>query len=118
MSLADNPRTFVDPYSIAYWQETALSSTQALSSRTSQSTMEPPRIPLNATNRTNLLMPNPTMALDGLKPQPFSAKQSVPSKGLQPPKRMVTPDVLEDFKRAVEGSDLTKAGLIEILKKQ
>ncbi|KAL9616345.1 MAG: hypothetical protein Q9204_008584 [Flavoplaca sp. TL-2023a] len=25
---------------------------------------------------------------------------------------------MEDFKRAVDGSDLTKAGLIEILKKQ
>ncbi|KAL8723011.1 MAG: hypothetical protein Q9225_000628 [Loekoesia sp. 1 TL-2023] len=116
--ILDNPRTFVDPYSTAYWLETASTSTQASSSRTSQSTMDPPRIPLNATNRTNLLMPNPTMALDGVKPQPLNMKSSVPPKGPQAPKRMVTPDVLEDFKRAVEGSDLTKAGLIEILKKQ
>ncbi|KAL8847914.1 MAG: hypothetical protein Q9221_007045 [Calogaya cf. arnoldii] len=36
----------------------------------------------------------------------------------KPLKRMVTPEIMDDFKRAVDGSDLTKVGLIEILKKQ
>lgn len=34
------------------------------------------------------------------------------------PKCIIDQAVLTDFKRAVEGSDLTKMGLVEILKKQ
>ena len=33
------------------------------------------------------------------------------------PQKLVPPEMLEDFKRAVVGSDMTKAGLIEHLKK-
>lgn len=80
--------------------------------------MDPPRIPLNTTNRTNFLIPNSTLAPDGLKPLPLNANSIFSSKAPQAAKRMVTPEVLEDFKRAVKGSDLTKAGLIEILKKK
>ncbi|KAI4173403.1 MAG: hypothetical protein LQ343_002935 [Gyalolechia ehrenbergii] len=90
-------------------------STQAPLSCTSQSVMDPPRIPLNVTNRTNLLVPQPAI---GLKPQQVNTTTSLPPKTRQAPKRMVAPDVIEGFKRAIEGSDLTKAGLIEVLKKQ
>ncbi|KAL8934042.1 MAG: hypothetical protein Q9211_005440 [Gyalolechia sp. 1 TL-2023] len=105
----------VDPYSTIYWHDEMSTSTQVPSSRTSQSVMDPPRIPLNATNRTNLLVPKPTIAAAGLKPQKSNTNSSLPTKA---PKRMVTPDVIEEFKRAIDGSDLTKAGLVEILKKQ
>lgn len=33
------------------------------------------------------------------------------------PKKYVPDDELEDFKKAIDGSDMTKAGLIEVLKK-
>lgn len=56
------------------------------------------------------------MGLDGTKIHLDGGE--LPSKAPKAPKRMVAPEVLEDFKRAVDGSDLTKAGLIEILKKQ
>ena len=79
--------------------------------------MDPPRIPLTTLNHANLPIPYPTSTLGGLKtatdiPAIHSTKPSKPSK------RTVAPEVMEDFKRAVDGSDLTKAGLIEILKKQ
>lgn len=80
--------------------------------------MEPPRIPLNTINRTNVALPTPGLAAAGLKPPPSYVNGPPQSKASQAPKRMVAPDVLEDFKRAVEGSDLTKAGLVEVLKKQ
>ncbi|KAI4147704.1 MAG: hypothetical protein L6R39_003028 [Caloplaca ligustica] len=108
-------KTPIDPYSTAYWQDSISSSVPTASSRPSQSTMDPPRIPLNTTNRNNFLLPTPAAVSDRLKPQqPASLPPMVP----QAPKRAVTAEVLEDFKRAVEGSDLTKAGLVEVLKKQ
>ncbi|KAL8826721.1 MAG: hypothetical protein Q9170_007296 [Blastenia crenularia] len=98
-----------------YRLEIILATLPPSSSRPSQSVMDPPRIPLNAINRTNLLIPNPAVPRDGFKPQLPGTNLVLPSKT---PKRMVALDVLEDFKRAVEGSDLTKAGLVEVLKKQ
>ncbi|KAL8702899.1 MAG: hypothetical protein Q9201_003933 [Fulgogasparrea decipioides] len=113
--ILEYPKIPIDPYSMAYWQGT--SSASVLSSRTTQSVMDPPRVPLNPLNRMNhLLPPQSATIFDGVKSQPFNAGLS--SKAPKMPNRMVASDVLDDFKRAVEGSDLTKAGLIEILKKQ
>lgn len=36
----------------------------------------------------------------------------------QGPKKLIPPEDLEAFKKAVDGSDMTKAGLVELLKKQ
>ncbi len=36
----------------------------------------------------------------------------------KPPKRLIPPELLPSFKDAVVGSDLTKIGLVEMLKKQ
>ncbi|KAL9598625.1 MAG: hypothetical protein Q9219_004370 [cf. Caloplaca sp. 3 TL-2023] len=116
--ILETPTKTVDPYSTAYWPDAIPASAPT---RGSQSTMDPPRIPLNASNRGNLpLLPNPaTMSRDGLKPQMLSATNPLFASKVPPgPKKMVTPDAMEDFKRAVQGSDLTKAGLIEVLKKQ
>ncbi|KAI4237538.1 MAG: hypothetical protein LQ349_001756 [Xanthoria aureola] len=115
--MLEDPKAPIDPYSTAYWQ-TATSTT--LSTSTSclpQPVMEPPRIPLTAINHANVPMPYHTSALDVFKP-PTSTPVTNPNKMSKPSKRMVAPEVMEDFKRAVNGSDLTKAGLIEILKKQ
>ncbi|KAL8898599.1 MAG: hypothetical protein Q9207_006620 [Kuettlingeria erythrocarpa] len=114
--ILDNPRIPIDPYSAGYWQDAAAPITT--SSVSSQSVMDPPRIPLNNTNRTNFLLPIPSPGPGGLKPTPLNTTATLQPKAPQAPKRMVTPEVLDDFKRAVEGRDLTKAGLIEVLKKQ
>lgn len=36
----------------------------------------------------------------------------------QTPKKLIPTEDLEAFKKAVDGSDMTKAGLVELLKKQ
>ncbi|KAL8796588.1 MAG: hypothetical protein Q9182_007333 [Xanthomendoza sp. 2 TL-2023] len=114
---AENPQAPIDPYSTTYWPSAPSNTASTSSIRTSQSIMDPPRIPLTAINRTNLLMPNPATALDSPK-SPANSQAMPPPRVAKAAKRMVAPEVLEDFKRAVNGSDLTKAGLIEILKKQ
>lgn len=40
------------------------------------------------------------------------------NKAPKAPKRFVDPEILDDFKQAIVGSDLTKMGLCEILKKR
>jgi chromatin assembly factor 1 subunit A len=80
--------------------------------------MDPPRLPLTTTNRVNSLIPNGTpTAEDNLKLPSHTEPTSVtmPPKG---PKRMIAAELMTAFEAAVQGSDLTKAGLIEILKKQ
>ena len=71
--------------------------------------MDPPRIPLQPTNRQNtLLAPS---AAQGSDP---SAKMKPP----KPPKRLLPTELMIEFKAAVDGNDLTKMGLIEVLKKR
>lgn len=107
----------IDPYSIAYWQSGDTKSLQTCPGDSIHATMDPPRIPLNAINRSINSIPNPSslevpkVTVQGTE-KPGSGR---PSKG---PKRLISFDALDDFKRAVVGSDLTKAGLIEVLKKQ
>jgi chromatin assembly factor 1 subunit A len=81
--------------------------------------MDPPRIPLNAINRLNLQLPNP-LPQDGTKPNSTPPSIATPAKTAKQAqiKRYVAPDLLEGFKAAVKGSDLTKLGLVEVLKKQ
>ncbi|KAL8950380.1 MAG: hypothetical protein Q9222_003578 [Ikaeria aurantiellina] len=114
--LLENQRPPINPYSSAYWPDTAVSVIPT-STRTSQSTMDPPRIPLNVIHRTNQILPLPGMAHDSIDTSPAN-ENTISSKPFKAPTRIIPPEVLGDFKRAVEGSDLTKAGLIEVLKKQ
>ena len=80
--------------------------------------MEPPRVPLTALNRLNLQLPN-TIPSDSLKERPASdpTPTSNPPKQTQV-KRYIAPELINEFKAAVQGSDLTKLGLTEVLKKQ
>lgn len=74
--------------------------------------MEPPRIPLNPVNRQNTILPASATSKD---------RPSDPSATIKPskaPPRLLPPELMEDFKRAVQGNDLTKLGLLEVLKKQ
>ena len=79
--------------------------------------MEPPRLPLhtigrlNDSNKPTSINPSP---LEGPKiPIPGVAI----SQGPKPSKRIAS-ELLTAFEGAVTGSDLTKAALVDILKKQ
>lgn len=88
----------IDPFSTKYWephQPSAESKARGLGA-TVVTAMEPPRKPLTTTNR---VLPT-SLAV-----------------GTTPVKKLVPPEYMEDFKRAIDGSDMTKAGLIEQLKK-
>ncbi|KAL8855675.1 MAG: hypothetical protein Q9178_007686 [Gyalolechia marmorata] len=115
--ILENPTAPIDPYSTAYWQVAPSSTIPTSSSTSLQPVMGKPRLPLTTINHANLPIPIPNSALEGFKaPNNTLATHSV--KHPKAPKRMVAPEVMEDFRRAVDGSDLTKAGLIETLKKQ
>lgn len=75
--------------------------------------MEPPRVPLSPVNRGNTLLPFVTAPASSLKPS-----INVTNKAPRGSKRFISSDLLQDFRHAVHGSDLTKIALIEALKKQ
>jgi chromatin assembly factor 1 subunit A len=102
----------IDPYSTIYWQPSSAPSNPLPSS------MDPPRLPLTTINRVNTLIPNGTPAVEENLKVPSRTEPTMvtfPPKG---PKRMIAAELMTAFEAAVQGSDLTKAGLIEILKKQ
>ena len=114
-NIVDSPWP-LNPYSMSYWPETGKVSTDPNTDKSlnSVSMAPPPRIPLNAIHN---LLPMKSTAQGTkslgmpLKPQGPKSKAALPSKP-------IPPELLEDFKKAVDGSDLTKAGLIEVLKKK
>lgn len=79
--------------------------------------MDPPRLPLNLINRTNTLLPKRN-ADNEEKVQAIQTPGSSTLAPPKPPKRLIAPELMTAFAAAVRGSDLTKAGLIEMLKKQ
>lgn len=66
--------------------------------------MEPPRLPLAVSTRPQVT--NIALGMEIGAPKKGRGVALVPAEDL------------DAFKRAVEGSDMTKAGLIEVLKKQ
>ncbi|KAL9033779.1 MAG: hypothetical protein Q9214_007347, partial [Letrouitia sp. 1 TL-2023] len=114
--ILDNPKLPIDPYSTAYWTTTKpIQPFVNPACRLPSTAMDPSRIPLNAINRNHIIVPSLLATADNLKPSLIlTGPQSKAAKAC----KMIPPEVLHDFKRAVEGSDLTKAGLIEVLKKQ
>lgn len=66
--------------------------------------MEPPRLPLAVSTRPQVT--NIALGIEAGTPKKGKSVSLVPAEDL------------DAFKRAVEGSDMTKAGLIEVLKKQ
>ncbi|KAG4430668.1 hypothetical protein IFR05_013852 [Cadophora sp. M221] len=114
----------IDPFSTAYWDPPP-------SSRTS---MEPPRIPLNtmkstSANINSLFAPKSTSTTDFVKSSsiltPSTLSSNLPSQ--QPakpaskdakPKKIISQDDMPAFRAAIQGSDLSKVGLIEVLKKK
>ena len=105
----------IDPYSTSYWQTPLAAKPQASPSR-----MDPPRIPLNAISRPNLQLANPSKPDDSTKSISAGKITSASNKTPKQPqvKRLIPAELLADFKVAVQGSELTKLGIVEVLKKQ
>ena len=125
MTIDEHHQAPIDPYSTQYWQMTPSkpdkhSTCHSDVSERSAGAMHPPsRIPLSNISPSNARkLPTPGADLSkenqplGISVNTFKASLS------KSQKKQVSADVLEDFKNAVSGSDLTKAGLVEVLKKQ
>ena len=121
----------VDPYSSKYWVQSKYTLPPAARSQLSPSSaslMQPPRLPLQASNQTNVLLGPSLPATESqqhammngenvISPSKPSLDQPT-SRAPQKPVRLISNDLLPAFKQAVSGSDLNKVGLVEILKKR
>jgi len=100
----------LDPYSTSYWPNAGKATTGS-----HMTSMAPPsRIPLNTIQQSSNI-PSLTCVVSSFKspsqPQGLTSKKSVLSKP-------IPSELLDEFKKAIDGSDLTKAGLVEVLKKK
>ena len=106
---AENPKIPIDPYCNTYWQPNPSSNSLHSNSHNYNSLMEPPRLPLQPVNRQNAISSSsPAKAPDN------PASQMKPAKVY----RQIAPELMDGFKAAVQDNDLTKVGLLEVLKKQ
>ena len=101
-TISDAIKLPIDPFSTAYWQKPRVEQASAKAKATQ-----------NQANRAH--------TLDGFR-VPGSDKTSTGA-SLPPPsnakaKRPFPPEHIEEFKQVVEGSDLSKIGVVEILKKR
>ncbi len=81
--------------------------------------MAPPRIPLHVMNGANNLPVGAYSLVDPLKSQsPAPTTPSLVKAKTAPSGKPIPPEMLDEFKEAVDGSNLTKTGLIEVLKKR
>jgi chromatin assembly factor 1 subunit A len=90
--------------------------------------MQPPRLPLQASNQTNILLSPAQASIDAQQQSMPGGENEVSSskllldqktsRTLQKPLRLIPNELLPSFKQAVTGSDLNKVGLVEILKKK
>jgi chromatin assembly factor 1 subunit A len=88
--------------------------------------MDPPRIPLNAMKSTSVnvngsatksITPFLISRPDALK-NPTTHQQNPTKSKDSKPKKLIPAEDMEAFKQAVSGSDLSKVGLVEVLKKK
>ena len=128
LTTADPKLKSIDPFSTEYW---------APASKTTK--MEPPRIPLDALKPSASAMNTPssaktvkpffTVASDFPKasgPQALAQIQSTQNSAStkqdksksDKPKKLLPPEDMELFRNEVRGSDLSKVGMIEVLKKK
>lgn len=88
--------------------------------------MHPPRLPLNPMKGTSAHINGPsakTVKMFGLtapssKSSTSASSSSGSKSGSAGTKKLVAPDEMPAFKLAVQGSELSKVGLIEVLNKQ
>lgn len=121
----------IDPYSTKYWvqnRHTLAQHARPQLSPSSASLMQPPRLPLHASNQTNILLSPGLMTPEAQHQSTTNAENPMlPSKASlgqqtsqvsQKPLKLISNELLPAFRQAVSGSDLNKVGLVEILKKQ
>lgn len=96
-TISDSVSFPIDPFSTAYWQKPSKSNDTAPATQSSNS---------NGTGAEGSNKTSNNNGLTILGSGPGKAKRSFP------------PEQLEEFKSAVNGSDLSKLGLVEILKKK
>ncbi|KAI5802157.1 chromatin assembly factor 1 subunit A-domain-containing protein [Pyronema domesticum] len=94
--LLDNITGPIDPFSTKYWDPVPTTTQPMTGIKTA---MDPPPRPATIT--------------------PFTRPGNGGAAAAKPVNKdkLVPPELMEDFKRAIDGSDMTKAGLIEVLKK-
>ncbi|PQE28572.1 Chromatin assembly factor 1 subunit A protein [Rutstroemia sp. NJR-2017a WRK4] len=121
----------IDPFATHYWEP---SSVPVSSTRS----MDPPRLPLHSMKSTNSNS-NPNTQTQVVVPLPNTAHPSKPAKtfftpassspsssssilpsteSTSKPKKLLPDSDLPAFKAAIDGSDLSKIGLVEVLKKK
>ncbi|KAI1943643.1 chromatin assembly factor-I (CAF-I) p90 subunit [Ophidiomyces ophidiicola] len=99
----------IDPFSDIYWKKTTTALPKDPNTSTDSS---------NSSNKAFLAPPSgvrPLSTASAMGLRPNGAVLSAPG---QKSRAQFPQELLTDFKQAVSGSDLTKAGLIEILKKR
>ncbi|KAI9740589.1 MAG: hypothetical protein M1834_005170 [Cirrosporium novae-zelandiae] len=125
--ILENPHPPIDPFSTIYWESSDAGTTSANPIYESGNSMQPPRMPMHSISGTNTtfnsLQHSISAPLNKLCSTTLAGATTLlggPQLVNRPPKapkRMVPLDMLPAFKNAVQGSDLTKAGLVEVLKK-
>lgn len=119
----------IDPFSTVYWEKdvktksTPATSGATTTSNNDSSTMQPPvRVPLqprpNGGNSKIMEDFAGKPAATQITPATVTRGPKPKTDGSGKAKRMVPPEQLEEFKRAVDGSDMTKIALVEDLKKR
>ncbi len=116
-TLSDHDLLPIDPYSTAYWNRAQQASRKPA--------MQPPRLPLSSLNPNRSPSMTPPSGKAGGEEKsdqecPNSASVTTPATATKPAKslKLAPAEVLPNFKQAVCGSDLTKVGMVEVLKKQ
>lgn len=110
--LHDSVKFPIDPFTTKHWTDTEKAS-PANKQELSITSMQPPRYPL-ATLTANSILIKKDVGIDG-KPLPSTVPNSTTSNKSV---KLIDSEYMPAFKQAILGSDLTKAGLIEVLKKQ
>ncbi|KAI9822502.1 MAG: hypothetical protein M1827_000221 [Pycnora praestabilis] len=120
-------RAPIDPFAVTYWKaptsSIGLGKDDTIAMKSSCNPMDPPRIPLNTINRTNgglnsnIVSQLNLVDADGKPFNTTAVTQARPNVTKSNKRPLAAGDLIE-FKKAVDGSDLTKAGLVEVLKKR
>ena len=107
----ENPQLPIDPYDGSYWE--SCGSPPQRTTRPNTKLMEPSPPLVQPLDRQNSLLP------------PSVGMRTAPDPRLRLPKmrpvklqKQIAPELLDQFKASIQGSDFTKIGLLEILKKQ
>jgi chromatin assembly factor 1 subunit A len=95
----------IDPFSTCYWTPTNESSKNGEDA--GGKIMKPPhRMPLNTLKGPNQIYPQQPITENTAKASKLANAKPLP------------PELMSDFKKVIDGSKLSKIGLIEVLKKE